>query len=629
MIFESGTLRLGFNYWESKHATDMWRRWDPETIERDFATMAAYGTEWVRCFPFWPDFQPIRFMRTPGNGIMEVRFADGRKLPDTEAGRAGLDEEMLRRFEYFCRIAEKHKIKLIVCLLTGQMTFGLFVPPALEGMDLYADPRALKWEGRFVQAFVGRMKQQAAIGAWESGNESAVLGPVASAETPAFWMNYIHTFIRQADPDRPVVGINDPALSETAVGWHIRDIADVSDALTVHPYPMFDRAHLDEYNEIRNVLDAVIRNQIIGDVGGKASFIEETGVRRATAVDAESQAAAMRNILWNAWAGDSRAFLWWCAFDQSHLEIAPYDWPQPTLELGLFHADRTPYPAAEVMRDFGDFLKKLPFRRLPEPTTDAVCISTDPEIAKTAGILALMNGAKLKFQTPYREMAEAPLYLLPSIRGRGDLSTGAWNDLKKRIHDGATLYLSLQDCFLADLEEVCGAVIAGACEECDEARCGFADFELKLPRPVRRRMKSRGAEVLASDQYGDPVFFRHRYGKGTVYTCALEVEEIISSRAGMYRSDGWKLYRLLFAGKKRLLHAPIPHLLATDHYFAEDHALTILRNCSAQAAETVCEQDPAWEVRSVRSDRAEVRLDGKKLYLPGNCGAVIELIRKP
>ena len=94
MIFESGTLRLGFNYWESKHATDMWRRWDPETIERDFATMAAYGTEWVRCFPFWPDFQPIRFMRTPGNGIMEVRFADGRKLPDTEAGRAGLDEEI-------------------------------------------------------------------------------------------------------------------------------------------------------------------------------------------------------------------------------------------------------------------------------------------------------------------------------------------------------------------------------------------------------------------------------------------------------------------------------------------------------------------------------------------------------
>ena len=39
MIFEPGTLNIGFNYWESKHAVDMWRCWDPETIERDFAVM--------------------------------------------------------------------------------------------------------------------------------------------------------------------------------------------------------------------------------------------------------------------------------------------------------------------------------------------------------------------------------------------------------------------------------------------------------------------------------------------------------------------------------------------------------------------------------------------------------------
>jgi len=628
MIFEAGTLSLGFNYWESKHAMDMWHCWDPETIDRDFALMAAYGTRWVRCFPLWPDFQPIRFMRSPWKGIMEVRFADGRKLPDTEAGRAGLDEVMLQRFECFCKIAEKHKIKLIVCLLTGQMTFGLFVPPALEDMNLYTDPRALKWEGLFVRAFVDRMKNQPAIGAWESGNESACLGKVAYSETPAFWMNYINTFIRQADPDRPVIGINDPKLTRDNACWYIGDIADVSDALSVHPYPMFDRAHLDEYNEIRNVLDAVVRNQIIEDVGGKESFIEETGVRRATTVDAENQAAAMRNILWNAWAGNSHAFLWWCTFDQSHLDIAPYDWPQPTLELGLFRADRTPYPAAEVMRDFSAFLENLPFRTLPVQTSDAVCISTDPEIAKSAGILALMNGVKLKFRSPYRKLEDAPLYMLPSIKGRGELSTGTWVELKKKVYDGATLYLSLQDCFLSDLEEVCGAVIAGCCEESAEACCAFPGFELKLPRPVRRRMKSCGAEVLASDRNGDPVFFRHRYGKGTVYTFALEMEEIISSRPGMYRSDGWKLYQLLFAGKKRLLHTAIPHLLATDHYFDEKHALTVLRNCSAQAAETVFEQDPAWEIKSVHSDCPAVRLEGKKLYLPGNCGAVIELIKK-
>ena len=207
MIFESGTLNFGFNYWESKHAVDMWRCWDPETIERDFATMASYGTQWVRCFPWWPDFQPIRFMRCSPKQIVETRFADGSKRPDTEAGRAGLDEVMLQRFETFCKIAEKHHIKLIVCLLTGGMTFGLFVPPALDGLDLYTDPRALKWEGLFVQTFVRRMKNQPAIGAWESGNESSCLGAIPNSETPVFWMNYINTFIREADPSRPVIGI--------------------------------------------------------------------------------------------------------------------------------------------------------------------------------------------------------------------------------------------------------------------------------------------------------------------------------------------------------------------------------------------------------------------------------------
>ena len=628
MIFEQGTLSIGYNYWESKHAVDMWRCWDPETIERDFATMEAYGTQWVRCFPWWRDFQPIQFLRIPSKRIVETRFADGSKLPDTEAGRAGLDEVMLRRFETFCKIAEKHHIKLIVCLLTGQMTFGLFVPPALEGMDVYTDPRALKWEGLFVQAFVRRMKNQPAIGAWESGNESSCLGGIAYSETAVFWLNYINTFIREADPSRPVIGINDPKLEETSVGWQIRDIAAVSDALTVHPYPMFDRANLDEYNEIRNVLDAVIRNQIIEDIGGKESFIEETGVRRATVVDEENQAAALRNILWNAWAGNSHAFLWWCTYDQSHLDIAPYDWPQPTLELGLFHADQTPYPGAEVMRDFGAFLKKLPFRALPDQKSDAVCISTDPEIAKTSGILALMTGAKLKFQSPHQKLEDSPLYILPSIKGRGELSTGAWRELREKVHNGASLYISLQDCFLSDLSELCGAVIVSESKKSDTVSCKFADFELELPRPTFRRMKSIGAEVLAADQNGNPVFFRHRYGKGLVYTFAMEMEEIVSSHAGMYRSNAWTLYQLLFAGKKRLCTTPIPHLIVTDHYFAEDHAVAVLRNCSAESAETDLALASGWEITGFHTDRPEVKLNGNKLAIPGNCGAIIDLRHK-
>ena len=135
----SGRFATGVNFWASKEAIHMWRNWDAASIEADLAALAKYGVQLLRCFPFWPDFQPIRQLRSAncndvGGRFKEVRFRD-EPLPDTEAGRAGVDEVMLERFEAFADLAQKYGMKLIVCPLTGQMTFGLFVPPALEGLD--------------------------------------------------------------------------------------------------------------------------------------------------------------------------------------------------------------------------------------------------------------------------------------------------------------------------------------------------------------------------------------------------------------------------------------------------------------------------------------------------------------
>ena len=627
MIFEPGTLSLGVNYWESRHAVDMWREWDAETVERDFARLAEYGVRWVRCFPWWADFQPIRFMRTPGDWIVETRFADGSKLPDTEAGRAGVSETMMARFETFCDLAEKYGIRLIVCIMTGQMTFGLFTPPALAGLDLYTDPRALKWEAKYIRYFVTRVKAKTAIAAWESGNESSVLGPVQYAETGAVWMTFVNDIIRLADPSRPVIGVNDPRPSEAEGKWLVRDMAEVCDALSVHPYPMFDGAKIDEYTELRNVMDAAIQNRVLEDFSGRMSFIEETGVRRATAADAETQRGAMRSILWNAWACGAHAFLWWCAFDQSHLDIAPYDWPQPTLELGIFRADRTPLPAAEAFRDFAAFLQELPFGRLPDAKPDAVCITENTALAKTAGILAEMNGFRLTFRLPGQPIPDGVrTILLPSIAKRGGLSTQAWSELKRHVReDGATLYLSLDDCFLSDLDEVCGAAVRGCSEPGGTATYRFPDFEFTLPRPVRRRMKVLGAEVLASDAEGEPVFFRHAYGKGMVYTCAFAAEAIVNKLSGGYAAGVHRLYAFLAPARERLISTGVPHLLTSAHRFDEKHCVVLLRNCSASPAACTITRAAGWTVAGSYSETAGVLLDGDKLTMPGNTGLVLDL----
>ena len=108
-------------------------------------------------------------------------------LPDTPCGRAGVDERMVVRFEQFCDLAEKYGFRLIVPLLTGQMTFRNYIPPALVHLDPYADPYALKWEARYLECLVTRLKGKKAIVAWESGNEARILGNVACKERAEFW----------------------------------------------------------------------------------------------------------------------------------------------------------------------------------------------------------------------------------------------------------------------------------------------------------------------------------------------------------------------------------------------------------------------------------------------------------
>ena len=87
------------------------------------------------------------------------------------------------------------------------MTFRQFVPPALDGRDIFRDPIALKWEARFLEYFVSRMKRHPAIFAWESGNESNHLSEARVPEEAWVWIKYIHGIIRENDGSRPVIGV--------------------------------------------------------------------------------------------------------------------------------------------------------------------------------------------------------------------------------------------------------------------------------------------------------------------------------------------------------------------------------------------------------------------------------------
>lgn len=632
----SGRMTLGVNYWASHAATEMWRKWDAKAVDEDLRVLAENRIKLLRVFPNWADFQPIHACYLNGgrwNAVYETRmFASEEPLPDTPCGRAGVDERMVERFEQFCDIAEKYGIRLIVPLLTGQMTFRNYIPPALANRDPYADPYALMWEGRYLECMVSRLKSKRAIVAWESGNEARILGDSKSSATSEAWLRYIHQTIRCADPTRPVIGVDGLSISRESA-WPSSMNAALSDYTTTHPYGFGGNAYNDDFLSVRSLTFAAAQTYALEQIGGKPAFVEEHGARRQEQTSQKGVAGYMRGMLWNLWAVDAKAMLWWCAFDQKGMTIAPYNWRQPCVELGVFCRDRTAYPAVAAMERFAAMQERLPFSSLPKAKTDAVVISANGDVVHSSYILARQAGIMPRFANPEEKLPDSDCYFLPDASGRAYLTVERWSELKEKVRSGATLYISWKDTFLDSMEEVGGIEIAyrqqtGGIDECD-----FGDFKHSFWYSVKRRFNTLTAEVVAKNQYGEGVFFRNRYGKGTVYVFAHNFERTFYGAAGKYEGDAWKIWAKV-CPVERMLDAGDKNVFVSEHYFADGKtgdssgvkgrcALAVVNN-GVNAYDGTPALKDGWRVASVLTDdSAAAKWENGRLSLAPCAGILL------
>ena len=622
----SGRLALGANYWASHAATQMWTKWDEAAVEKDLVAMKDAGMTWLRVFPNWAEFQPIVAVPLAGgkwNVTRETRmFLSEEPLPDTPCGRAGVDERLVERFERFCDLAEKYGFRLIVPLLTGQMTFRNLVPPALVHLDPYADPYALKWEARYLECMVTRLKAKRAIAAWESGNEARILGKCENPDQAEFWQRYVQDVIRRADPSRPVIGVDGLNLTEDSA-WPTRVNALLSDYVTTHPYGMWGSVYQDDMRSIRSLLFASSQTAILGDAAGRPSFIEEHGARRQEQVSQGHLADYMRGMLWNAWDADCRGMLWWCAFDQTGVEIAPYDWKEPCVELGIFTRDRRPYPALGSLRKFADFQKSLPFPALPKARPNCHIIVSDADVAKASYILAKQAGLRPSFQSAEQPIRDAKCYFLPSAKGRAHLTLGRWRELKEKVRGGATLYLSWDDTFLDEMESVAGIEIDYRDASGEAVVVNGEGYCFKVWTPIKRRFRALTASAIATDAAGNGVFFVNRYGKGKVYSLAFPIESILYRSSGKFASDAYRIYEAV-APVWKLLKTGSRDVIVTEHCFGGGHCGVVVINESPTPYSGTPEIAKGWKVSAALTDDPErAKWADGKLELGANAGILL------
>ncbi|MGN6827049.1 hypothetical protein [Paucibacter sp. M5-1] len=600
---------IGVNYWASHAGTMMWSDWRAEQVDLDLQRLAAAGIDLIRVFPLWPDFQPIHSLYGGEGGHAGYRFGDQR-LPDDEAGRAGMSMLMMARFAELCAIADKHGIKLVIGLITGWMSGRLFVPPALAGKGILTDPDSIRWQVRFVSYFVKTTKKQSAIIAWDLGNECNVMEKVQSPQQAYVWTAALANAIKAQDGSRPLLsGMHSLAPKGC---WTMQDQGELTDILTTHPYPLWTPyLDYDPLTTMRPSLHATVESLFYSQLGGKPCFAEEMGTMGPMVCSETVAGAFARTSLWSQWAHGLPGMMWWCAYDQTRLQTAPYDWTACEGELGLLTEDGRVKPALQQMDRVKRQVAALP--ELPPRWVEAVCVLNSAQdhwaVALGAFMLAKQAGFDVDFRFEDQPLPDADFYLLPCVTGPAGVPKQRWEQLLAKVRTGATLYLSSNDGYMLNFAELTGLRV-----ENRSRRAGAVAVRLKgeqgpvllnLSAAFKLDFSVERAEVLASEPDGNAVLTRATYGEGQVYFCALPLELNVVQKEGVSHQPEtfplWRIYETIsaLARSARALQVQEPHLGLTEHVVDAQTRIAVLINYSEQDRVTTALLKPGWTVDEV------------------------------
>lgn len=630
---------VGCNYWASHAGTAMWSDWRPEQVELDLRRLSEAGIEVIRVFPLWPDFQPIESMYAGGGRHHGYRFGEER-LPDDEAGRAGMSTAMLERFKQFTEIATRYNLKLIVGLITGWMSGRLFVPPALRGKPILTDHDSIRWQVRFVSHFVRQLKSSSAIIAWDLGNECNVMEEVSSREDAFVWTAAIANAIKAGDGSRPLIsGMH--SLSPNGK-WTMQDQGELTDILTTHPYPFWtEYMDFDPLTTIRPTIHATVESLFYGQIGEKPCFAEEMGTMGPMVCSEEVAADFARTSMFSQWAHGLSGLLWWCANDQTKLRHAPYDWVACEGELGLMTEEGRVKPVLRELARIKNVIQKLPIDKLAARKVEGVCILNSDQnhwaTALGAFLLSKQAGFDIDFRFEDQPLPDADFYMLPCVTGVSGVAKQRWERLLGKVREGATLYVSSDNGYMLNFSELTGLTVQNRLRRGHAAEAILDDAGDKItikpiPSSFKLAYRNDRAEVLACEEDGNPVLTKSFYGKGTVYFCSLPLELAMSQQPGVsYKPEQypyWRIYERISreTRDKRIVTVEEPDVGITEHHQDDRACIAVLINYSPEPREVDLMVRSQWTIaETLYGAEIEAGKDGHRARLLPNDALIIRL----
>jgi len=538
---------IGVNYWDSKSGTDMWRNFDADVIDKDLCALSSVGVKYLRVFPNWRDFQPVKKLYGHCGSSKEYVLSEEELSLDGNIN--GIDEVMIERFHVFAKLAARYDMKLIVAVVTGWMSGRLFCPPAIEGKNLITDPEAIMLTNRYIKGFVNAVKDVKNIVMWDLGNECNNLAKVNNRYEAYAWSAFVSNTIKSIDNTRPIAsGMH--GLSVSGGIWSIPDQGELCDYMTTHPYPSPTiSADIEPYNRMRATIFPTAQSVLYSDVAEKPCIIQEQGVFSEMLGNRDMAADFVRVNMFSAWANNLSGYFYWCGMEHILVDKAPYTWIAMERQLGIVDVDRKPKPAALAMKHVQGVLSKLPCIR--EKQTDAICILSNeinkPLVAMSTYVLCSQAGLQIKIKDCDTNIGISDTYIMPAICGWQLVPKKTLDFLLDRVKNyGAKLIVTFNKGSFINMEEIFGVKSMGirrsGCMRMAHFKTGdityFAENELFL--------EEAGAEILARNDAGNIILSKNKYGKGYVYLLGFSPELVAVNSTDGYNHEVTQTYSNIY-----------------------------------------------------------------------------------
>jgi endo-1,4-beta-mannosidase len=360
---------LGVNYWPSRSAMYMWKRFDLGEIREDMAHIRSLGLDLVRFFLLWEDFAP-------------------------DADR--LDASALRNFGAVIEAVAENGLRAIPTLFCGHMSGVNWLPAwtldkatphgrfrTIAGGatlpygigDFYRDPALLAAQTRLARVIGERAHGSPALYLWDLGNEFSNLREPETPDDAAAWSKLLTNVLSEASGSGTTAGIHGEDFERDR---HIRPstLAKPFDAATMHGYSVysnFSRGRLDA-----NVVPFLCR--LVQSFAGKPVLFSEFGNPQCAPQNAshfgveclteEEMTQYAEAVLERLLACGAVGAMWWCWSDYalSLAELPPFDLAPHELRFGMIRADGTEKPVAQALARFAG--KGQEVRETPPPIID-------------------------------------------------------------------------------------------------------------------------------------------------------------------------------------------------------------------------------------------------------------------